>query len=207
MGQYFSNDPSIKEDKHYIKYFINNKELLFLSDNGVFSKNYVDFGSSLLIKTCLDLSLKGEGVDLGCGIGVIGLTLSLFNKDINFDCVDVNKKAIELSKYNYDKYNIKANIFYNDGLEGFKENSKDFIITNPPIRAGKSVIYKFYEDSYKVLKKDGILILVIQKKQGMESTKNKLTELFLNCTIINKDNRVDYKKVMPYKKLILKNYI
>lgn len=187
MSQYFENDPLVKENKHYIKYFINNTELLFLSDNGIFSKDYVDFGSSLMIKTLLNENLNGHGIDLGCGIGVIGISLNYFNSNINFDYIDVNLKALELTKINLEKYNLKGNVYYNNGLENVSKNSIDFVISNPPIRAGKNVYYKFYEDAFKCLKTNGSIYVVIQKKQGAESTIKKLKEIFNNCLILEKE--------------------
>ena len=139
-----------------------------------------------MFKNCLKLNLSGEGVDLGCGIGVIGITISHFNPAVKFTFIDVNKLALSLTKINLQTYSIEGNVIENNGLENIEENSKDFIITNPPIRAGKAVIYKFYEDSFKVLKKSGKLVLVIRKQQGAESTQKKLMEIFKNCTVLDK---------------------
>jgi len=59
-------------------------------------------------------------------------------------------------------------------------------MTNPPIRAGKSVVFSFYEGAYEHLKKGGKLYVVIQKKQGAPSTKAKLESLFGNCETANR---------------------
>ncbi len=186
MGMYFDNDPNIKSETRIIDYYINNTKLTFVSDNGVFCKDYIDFGTSLLIKCALTQNLKGQGIDLGCGIGVIGITIMHFNSATKFDFIDVNKRALELTKINLENNKLNGLVLENNGLENINEDSKDFIITNPPIRAGKKVIYKFYEDSYKVLKNQGVLLLVIQKKQGAESTISKLNEIFGNCETIEK---------------------
>ena len=58
--------------------------------------------------------------------------------------------------------------------------------TNPPIRAGKAVIYKIYEDAYNHLKANGVLYLVINKKHGAPSTKEFLMQLFGNCEVLDK---------------------
>jgi 16S rRNA (guanine1207-N2)-methyltransferase len=63
----------------------------------------------------------------------------------------------------------------------------DVIITNPPIRAGKMTIFRLYEDAFKTLNTGGLFYAVIQKKQGAPSTVSKLTELFGNCEMIDRD--------------------
>ena len=57
---------------------------------------------------------------------------------------------------------------------------------NPPIRAGKKVIYSLYEKSEVILNNGGCLYIVIQKKQGAESSFNKLKELFSDVKVIAK---------------------
>ncbi|MBE3101774.1 MAG: methyltransferase, partial [Firmicutes bacterium] len=60
------------------------------------------------------------------------------------------------------------------------------IICNPPIRAGKSVIYPLYEQSTNYLIPGGAIYLVIQKKQGAKSAVDKLLSIYGNCEVINK---------------------
>ena len=45
----------------------------------------------------------------------------------------------------------------------------DAVVTNPPIRAGKQVIYKMFTDAAKSLRPGGAMYLVIRKQQGAES--------------------------------------
>lgn len=63
------------------------------------------------------------------------------------------------------------------------------VVTNPPIRAGKSVVHGIYESAYKHLLSKGKLFVVIQKKQGAPSTRQKLEELFgvANVELIEKN--------------------
>ena len=70
----------------------------------------------------------------------------------------------------------------------------DVIITNPPIRAGKVVIYKMYEDAYKNLEKGGAFYLVINKKHGAPSTKEYLMQVFGNCEILDKKSGFNVMK-------------
>ena len=62
----------------------------------------------------------------------------------------------------------------------------DSIILNPPIRAGKVVIYDLYDKAYHTLRENGSLYIVIQKKQGASSSVNKLSELFKTVTVLDR---------------------
>ena len=61
------------------------------------------------------------------------------------------------------------------------------IVTNPPIRAGKAVIYKMFEEAYDHLEEDGALWVVIRKAQGALSAKAKIESVFGNCEIVHRD--------------------
>ena len=84
---------------------------------------------------------------MGCGVGFIGIMLSKL-KNINFDMVDVNNRAIHLTNMNIKSNKVKANVFVSDMYD--KINDKyDLIITNPPIRAGKGVYLTILNSSFK----------------------------------------------------------
>ena len=65
-----------------------------------------------------------------------------------------------------------------DGMAEVIGCKYDAIVTNPPIRAGKQVIYKMFADAAVSLKDDGALYLVIRKQQGAESCMKYLKTLF-----------------------------
>lgn len=166
MNHYFTNTnlPSnIKEHTVIIK----EKTYKFLTDNGVFSKNGLDFGTRTLLET-LDLeNIKGEVLDFGCGYGPIGIYIK-DNTNSNVDMIDVNKRSIHLAKENAKLNNVNVNIFESD-IYSNVEKKYDFIITNPPIRVGKKILYEILFGAKKHLKNDGQLWLVISKDQGAKS--------------------------------------
>lgn len=166
MNHYFTNTnlPSnIKEHTVIIK----EKTYKFLTDNGVFSKNGLDFGTRTLLET-LDLeNIKGEVLDFGCGYGPIGIYIK-DNTNSNVDMIDVNKRSIHLAKENAKLNNVNVNIFESD-IYSNVEKKYDFIITNPPIRVGKKILYEILFGAKKHLKNDGELWLVISKDQGAKS--------------------------------------
>jgi len=186
MSQYFDNDESLKNERHTITYYLRNRELSFVSDSGVFSKNAVDFGTRTLVEYVLENPLSGYGLDLGCGIGIIGICVSKF-KDVNMDLVDINKKAVELSKENIESNRVSCIAFESNILENVSKKDYDFILTNPPIRAGKKIVYGFFDEAHEHLKEGGFLLVVIQKKQGAPSAKTHLENVFGNCEIVDRN--------------------
>lgn len=185
MSQYFDNDKNIKSERKIIKFNFDNKVFSIYSDNGVFSKDRFDYGTRVLLNSVDIDKLSGNVLDLGCGLGVVGIILGTFNKGINIDMVDINERAIDLAKNNLVLNNVKANVFVSDIYSNI-DNKYDFIITNPPIRAGKDVIRGFLLGSYDYLKDDGILYFVMRKDHGVKSMIKELSVKF-NTSIVNKD--------------------
>ena len=185
MSQYFDNDKNIKSERKLIKFNFNNKVFSIYSDNGVFSKDRFDYGTRVLLNSVDVDKLSGNVLDLGCGVGVVGIILGTFNKNISIDMVDINERAINLTKNNLVLNNVKANVFVSDIYSNIN-NKYDFIITNPPIRAGKNVIRGFLLGSYDYLKDDGTLYFVMRKDHGVKSMIKELSVKF-NTSIVNKD--------------------
>lgn len=188
MGShYFKNDSNVKSEERLIRFHFRGKLFELFSDNGVFSKNGLDEGSNILIEYILKLPLNGRLLDMGCGYGPIGLTLATFFENSFVDMFDINERAVNLARKNQEKLGIKnVEIGVSDGFKNVK-NEYNFIFINPPIRAGKQVIYKMFEDSFASLCNDGNLVIVIRKSHGAPSAQKKLIEIFGNCEIKEKN--------------------
>lgn len=185
MSQYFDNDNNIRHNKRIIEFYFNNKNYNLYSDNGVFSKDKFDYGTKLLLDS-IDISkLSGNVLDLGCGIGVVGIILGTINKNINIDMIDINERAISLVRDNLTLNKVKANVFSSDVYSNVNKKY-DYIITNPPIRAGKEVVRKFLLGGYDYLNDNGILYFVMRKDHGVKSMIKELESKY-NVTIVNKD--------------------
>lgn len=185
MSQYFDNDNNIKHNKKIIEFYFNDKKYNLYSDNGVFSKDKFDYGTRLLLDS-IDISkLSGNVLDLGCGIGVVGIILGTINENINIDMIDINDRAISLVRDNLTLNKVKANVFSSDVYSNVNKKY-DYIITNPPIRAGKEVVRKFLLGGYDYLNDNGMLYFVMRKDHGVKSMIKELENKY-NVTIINKD--------------------
>ncbi len=188
MSHYFSEVQDVKSVKKIINYEIKNEKFEFLTDNGVFSKTKVDFGTDVMLRTFLNENKKLENIqilDIGCGYGVVSVVLKRFFEKAKILSTDVNERALELTRENIQKNNrtddfeVRKSFVFDNISENF-----DMILSNPPIRAGKQVIFEIYEKSFFHLNKNGKFYCVIQTKHGAKSTKKKLEELFGNCTTL-----------------------
>ena len=186
MSHYFENDQNLKSELRELSYKYNSSFFKFNSDNGVFSKNKIDFGSKLLLETYLnEANVNVRVLDVGCGYGFIGIVVGVITNSI-VDMIDVNKRAVHLANMNIKKYkNFQGKAFLSDAYENVNE-LYDVIITNPPIRVGKSKVLEILEGAFDHLNDNGLLYFVIRKDQGALSIK-KILESTRKVDLINRD--------------------
>jgi len=186
MSHYFINDKNIKSYKRVLDYKFNNVSFKFNSDNGVFSKSEIDDGSDTLLHSYLEHGKKGRVLDVGSGVGFLGIVISKVN-DCEVDMLEINSRAVELCKENISLNKVnKCNVYESDLYE--KANGKyDVVISNPPIRAGKKVVFEIFEKSYDYLNDEGELWIVIRKSHGADSAKDKIESVFGKCEIVKRN--------------------
>ncbi|AID43655.1 class I SAM-dependent methyltransferase [Staphylococcus xylosus] len=190
MSHYYDENPEVESEELLFTYSYDSHDLELVTDAGVFSKGKIDFGSDLLVKTFLKTYPPGPTkniIDVGCGYGPIGLMIAKVSPHHEVTMVDVNQRALNLSRKNKKRNRIEnVEVKESDGLSQVEDNTYDFVLTNPPIRAGKEVVHRILEDAYVKLKLGGELFVVIQKKQGMPSAKKKMQDTFGNVEVLEK---------------------
>ena len=188
MEHYYTNNPTTESREKIINSTIANENLKFYTDNGVFSKESVDFGTKTMLESFTTNKENAKVADIGCGYGVISIFLAKKYPTYKFTMVDVNNRVLELSKKNIELNNIENEV---EVLESSSfdnvEGNFDIVLTNPPIRAGKKIVHKIMTDSYGHLNAQGELWVVIQKKQGMASCKKLLEDTFSMVEIVTKN--------------------
>lgn len=170
----------------FTDYFLD-KPYTFKSCSDIFSKDCIDYGTSLLLKTVIaKLELDGNVLDVGCGYGVIGIVLKKYFENITVDMIDINKTAVQLSTENAKSNNVQIGAFESNLYDNVRKKYKH-IVTNPPIKAGKQNLFNVVTGGYEVLDDGGSITLVIKKKHGMESLKNHMQQTFGNVEILKRD--------------------
>ena len=186
MSHYFENDKNLKSEIKELSYKYDSSFFAFYSDNGVFSKDYIDYGSRLLLESYMKNARNDIRVlDVGCGYGYLGIVIGVLTNSY-VDMIDVNKRAVHLTENNIKRYkNLKGKAFISDAYENIKEKY-NVIITNPPIRVGKDKVLEILENAFDHMEDDGELYFVIRRDQGALSIKKRL-ESIQKVEIINKD--------------------
>ena len=173
MSHYFTNDQAVTDLPSNIHFELNEREFVLHSNAGVFSKDKLDTGTRILLETILEHEQNPESVlDLGCGIGPVGVVLSNF-WNCHMTMIDVNERATELARQNMNAYKKEADILCQDGIT---EGEFDCIVLNPPIRTGKEVIYRLFDECMQHLKADGRFWIVMRKQHGAQSAVKRFEE-------------------------------
>ena len=181
MGQYFTNE-NLPSDVKTTECFVLGNKFTFLTDNGVFSKDGLDFGSRLLLETIPLEEVGGKILDMGCGYGVFGIVLAKVT-GASAVMVDVNLRALHLAQRNA-KINGVSNVKVFESYTYQNINTKySVIVTNPPIRAGKKVVYDIVMNAKDYLEDNGKLFLVIRKEQGAKSLIVDLKKVYTVCVL------------------------
>lgn len=185
MGHYFTNE-NLESNIQEFKFKINNCDFTFKTDNGVFSKGELDFGTNLLIKNVLERKISGEVLDLGCGYGPIGITLAKILK-CQTTMIDVNKRAVHLTKMNIKDNGVNnTEVLVSEGYNELKDRKFDYIVSNPPIRVGKQILYDLLIKAKDHLKENGKMYIVVRKEQGANSLIRDMSAYY-QVEVIDKD--------------------
>lgn len=177
MEHYFTNNDTLKSAIRTIKYENKGHVFTFFSDLGVFSKDKVDYGSRLLAETIIKNEKEASSIlDVGCGYGFLGVTLSSF---FSSSCVfsDVNKRALHLCNMNIKENRINGKTTESDIYSNINGNY-DIVVTNPPIRAGKSTVYGILKGAKNHLNKGGRLWFVMRKDHGVKTALKDLADIY-----------------------------
>ena len=174
---YYTRVPQSESKPVGCEYTYRGVALTFQTDAGVFSKGEVDTGTRLLLEA-LPEEMSGEILDLGCGWGVIGISIAKKWPGTRVTMADVNTRALDLSRENAKRNGAEVTCVESDGMAELAGKTFNAVVTNPPIRAGKQVIYKMFADAAAQLNPGGALYLVIRKQQGAESCMKYLQTIY-----------------------------
>jgi 16S rRNA (guanine1207-N2)-methyltransferase len=184
---YYSSKPHSESERREVFAELRGRSFRFWTDSGVFSKKGVDFGSRLLIETA-EVEEGSSVLDLGCGYGPVGISIARTVPETRAVLVDVNERAVELARLNARLNGVEDRVecLVSDGLEQVQDRTFDHILLNPPIRAGKSVVYRLFAEAAETLSPGGFLWVVIRKDQGASSAQKELLRIFDAVEVVEK---------------------
>ncbi|MBU7015626.1 MAG: class I SAM-dependent methyltransferase [Theionarchaea archaeon] len=174
MEHYFTHRPTSEEKVNEITERIRGHQLRFKTSRGVFSRQRVDFGTKLLTES-VSVSSEDWFLDVGCGYGVIGITLSFLCRYAVL--LDVNERACRLARKNI-LLNERENAGVICGTPTCVRPGFDVIAMNPPIRAGKQAVFNLIAQGKQLLNVGGTMYVVARTKQGAKSIFSYLEEEF-----------------------------
>ncbi len=167
-AHYFSSTPSGPLKERRISVSLAGRELEVTTAGGVFSPDHVDLGTRVLLDAVPPPPETGDLLDLGCGWGPVALTLALSSPDATVWAVDVNERALELTRRNAADLSLaRVNAVLPDGVPDPVRFAA--IWSNPPIRIGKAELHAMLSHWLPRLAPGGHAWLVVQKNLGADS--------------------------------------
>lgn len=157
----------------------------FRSGSGTFSKKKVDKGSTLLINQAI-IKESWRVLDLGCGYGVIGVSIAKIFPKSEVVMIDINKRGVGLAKENAELNHVSNVSIFSSDLYSKVNGKFDTILLNPPQTAGKETCFKMINGSKIFLKKKGLLQIVARHNVGGKTLSQKMLEVFGNMQEIAK---------------------
>lgn len=153
------------------------KRLPWVTAAGVFASSGLDPGSALLLECLPDRG--GSWLDVGCGTGILGILAQLERHDRAVSMIDVNFAACAAARANAKTHPAGPTlVVQGEDYSPWREESFDVIVTNPPIRAGRTVVARILTGARKYLKPGGELIMVGRVPQGVKTLARIMAEAF-----------------------------
>lgn len=154
------------------------REFLFTSGSGVFSAKGVDTGTWLLVEKAT-VENGWKVLDLGCGIGIVGIVIKKVFPQCTVVMSDVNERALALAEKNAKELHAEVIVEKSDGFEKIS-GEFDTVLLNPPQTAGKETCFRLILESKDHLKKNGLLQVVARHQKGGRSLSAYMEECFGN---------------------------
>jgi len=184
MSHYFSEKQTSALKLRKINARLRGRLFEFYTGSGVFSSKRVDKGTELLVNSAI--IGKGKALDMGCGIGIVGIVVAKCFPDIMVVMTDINKRAVKLAKRNIKLNNVdNAEVRHGNLFESINERFNAILI-NPPQKAGKKLCFEMIERSADYLVKNGLLQIVARHNKGGKELRKRMKEVFGNVKDIAK---------------------
>ncbi len=172
---YFTADPSAAFRRLPVRAEVWGQKLSLVSGSGVFASGRVDQGTAVLFRETQPPT-GTSFLDLGCGYGVIALALATAVPGAVVRAVDVNERAVQLTRENADALGVSDRVTASTPDSVPVEERYDEIWSNPPIRVGKAALHDLLLTWLPRLRPEGRALLVVGKNLGADSLQRWLVE-------------------------------
>lgn len=165
---YFTANPGGELVLRPLSVTLAGREVEVVTAGGIFSPSAIDTGTQVLLAHVPAPPPGGNLLDLGCGWGPIALTLALESPHATVWAVDVNERALDLTRRNAAALgldNVNA-VRPEDVPVGLRFTT---IWSNPPIRIGKSELHDLLDAWLPRLDADSEAWLVVARNLGSDS--------------------------------------
>lgn len=174
---YFSAAPASAENLRTIRVPLAGREREVTTAGGVFSPDRLDAGTAVLFANMPPLPPGGDFLDLGCGWGPISLTMALLAPHATIWAVDVNERALDLTRRNAEALGLtNVNAVKPDDVPD--DVMFRTIRSNPPIRVGKSELHSMLERWIPRLDERSDAWMVVQRNLGADSLQRWMAATF-----------------------------
>jgi 16S rRNA (guanine1207-N2)-methyltransferase len=173
---YFSADPSVPFETAPVRASVWGRELDLVSGSGVFSRGRLDIGTAVLFRETQPPVEGDVLLDLGCGYGVIALALALARPTATVWAVDVNERALALTRRNAEAHGVGDRLHAVTPGRVPDDVRLDAIWSNPPIRVGKQELHAMLLHWFARLAPTGSATMVVGKNLGADSLQRWLGE-------------------------------
>jgi 16S rRNA (guanine1207-N2)-methyltransferase len=174
-NHYFSAAPQSAQDERVVEVLLPDLAFVLRTDSGVFAHGKIDAGTQLLLAQETELPTEGDLLDLGCGAGVIALTLAQRSPGARVWAVDVNPRARDLCTRNAAALGL-TNVEVRSPEDMPQDLRFASIWSNPPIRIGKAALHELLNRWLWRIEPDGTIWLVVSRHLGADSLQRWLTQ-------------------------------
>ena len=160
------------------------QEIILETGDYYFSPKSIDKGTLFLLSK-VQVSAEDKVLDLGCGYGVVGISIAKLIGGERVVMSDVSDEALRLTTANVERNKLEqVRVMKSNGLKEIPDRDFTRILSNPPYHADFSVAKAFIEDGYKRLVIGGRFIMVTKR---LSWYRNKLTSVFGGVKVYEQD--------------------
>ncbi|MCD6361951.1 MAG: class I SAM-dependent methyltransferase [Armatimonadetes bacterium] len=197
-SHYFSPKPSSRDERGIIETVLRGRRFSFITSTGVFSSKKIDNGTRVLVEN-MSVPERGAFLDMGCGIGVIGLVAASLETHLEVHLSDINQRAVKLTRLNVKRLKLtNCHVYEGNLYEALGDKRFDIIVSNPPVSAGMyNVVKPLVAGAYERLTKGGLIQMVIQTNKGGRILSGFLDEVFGSHMLVAR--RSGYRVLSAHK--------